>query len=200
NDCRRALDEDSVFSEAKLNDLMSVYKGAANDSIGIVSNEGRLFAAPVINSADGKGAEIRADPKEWGPFVNRTYTDGALTSLDIPAAQIGFAISSQQLALAEGNRKVEIRLVTTDNAALAGGGFDLFVTTQKGWRKITGITTTVGALGDGVTAAVVIAFQLDPKDPAITPFDPAVHDGQLAVGLPAARIMLQNDPAQPYLY
>jgi hypothetical protein len=200
NDLLCALDEDTVFSQAKLTDLMSVYKGAANDSIGTVSNEGRLFAAPVINSADGTGAEIKADPQEWGPFVNRTYTDGALTSLEIPAAQIGFAISSQQLAIAEGNRKVEFRLVTTGNAALAGGGFDVFVTTQKGWRKLTGITTAVGVLGDGITAAVIIAFQLDQKDPAITPFDPAVHDGQLAVGLPAARIMLQNDPAQPYLY
>ena len=170
------LQQEQVFNKAKVERLMGVYKGdlspdgkdnitSATDLV-ISNNAGRLFAAPVANSADGMGAAFTGTSKEWHPFVNKQYTDGKLTGIDMPYAQIGFAIASHYLFLNEGERKITLRLATNNNGALNPLKFECYLTTAKNWYKIesqlsfnnikpnSGATTPNLAKGaDGATAA-----------------------------------------------
>ncbi len=54
-----SLDKDTVFNKATIAALMNVYKGDVDDKTGSISNKGRLFAAAIANSQDGKGAELK---------------------------------------------------------------------------------------------------------------------------------------------
>lgn len=60
----------------------------------------RLYASPMANSSDGEGAEIENAYMSWKPFGDSGR----------PLADIGFAVTSPVLFMAEGNRKVTITL------------------------------------------------------------------------------------------
>src|SRR5690606_6372381 len=72
-----AMDRDVVFNKAKVASLLAV------------TNQGRLFASPLTNSADGLGAIFNATA--------------------MPKAAIGFALASHYLYLTEGERLVNIK-------------------------------------------------------------------------------------------
>ena len=61
---------------------------------------GLLHQSDMANSADGQGAEIDTDSKSWDPFGNNTRKKAGL----------GFALASPILNLAEGMRKVTLKL------------------------------------------------------------------------------------------
>ena len=67
-------------------------------------HNGRLFASPVANSDDGLGAPLTSADGSWHPFFNKIYVDGALAEIRMPKAEIGFAIASHYLLMAEGSR------------------------------------------------------------------------------------------------
>lgn len=194
------LDKDSVFNRAKLSQRMAVYLGSVGDDIVPVVNDQRLFAASVIDSADGLGAKLESEFGEWHPFVNRTYVDGKLQSVDLPRAQIGFAVASHYLAMAEGERRFTLRLSTSANATVQAANWDVFVTSPKGWTQIVSPSKSVGVLEDGLTAAVEIACLLDELQPAITDYNAEIHGGALGVALPVAKVLLRNTPDQSYGY
>ncbi|MCK6641932.1 MAG: baseplate J/gp47 family protein [Bacteroidia bacterium] len=71
-------------------------------------NHWRVYASPIANSSDGVGGEIETEEKRWRIFgAPEENSEGAA---DRPQAQIGFAIASPLLFLAEGTRQVEIKL------------------------------------------------------------------------------------------
>src|SRR5262249_27757704 len=78
-----------VLNRGKVEALMSVYREG-----------GRLFFAPVANSADGLGAELdQADPS-WPPFGHA----------QLPRAPVGFALASPVLRLQEGERAITVEI------------------------------------------------------------------------------------------
>ena len=194
------LTKDVVFNKARASRFLAVYRGSARDNIGAVVNEGRLFASPVVNSADGLGAEIKTAAKEWHPFINRTYRDGDLISLDGPRAIIGFALASAHLDLSEGQRAVTVRLACSNNAAVAAAPWEVQLTTEKGWHAVSGVLSSVGTLAGSVTACVNLSFTLDPLAPAITNYNAAVHSGSLGVTLPVAKFVLSQPAEAAYAY
>lgn len=199
-DVAYTLDRDVVFNKAQVAGLLSVYKGTTADQIGTVNNQGRLFAAPVINSADGLGAELTSPYKEWHPFVNKQRDDaGALTAINIPKAAIGFAIASHYLYLTEGQREVKVKLVTSNNGLLAAIRTDCYLTTEKEWLKVDGVAVTTTTTSDG-TACVQLAFTLNGDVPPIVNYDPAVHGGVFSRRIPTLKVYLNNDDAQEYQY
>jgi hypothetical protein len=195
------LEKDVVFNKGKVASLMAVYQGTANDNIGSVTHDRRLFAAPVINSADGLGAKLTSSNGEWHPFVNRTFIDGDLISIDAPPARIGFGIASHYLALAEGERNVAIRLKTSADDIMTEPHFEIYLTTEKGWHQAPGdLSFAIGTFSDNITSCIELSFTLSPLDPPITNYDPAVHGENLDVSIPVAKIVLRNDPNEPYEY
>lgn len=204
-----ALDKETVFNKAKVAKLMSVYRGAASgiggkppaDDIPPVNNQGRLFAAPVINSADGLGKEIKTPNKEWHPFVNKTFEDGRLVAIDIPKAAVGFAVASPYLFLAEGDREINVKLSLApfSDPLPATIHLDAYLTTAKGWLQVAAaasVETISGGLKDAITVKIVLGGEV----PAITNYDAKVHSGTFKSNLPMLKIYLTNSDTQPYEY
>lgn len=206
-DMQYELDRDTLFNKAKVGRLMSVYRGNANgaDSYDIpygphINNNGRLFAAPVINSADGLGAEIKTDNKAWHPFVNKRFEEGKLVDIVMPEAVIGFAVASSQLYLTEGERDVFINFITEGTAPFAASlQADCYVTTEKGWLQIPD-----AAIKKSKTTKVVdctsVYFSLKGDAPAIVNYDPEVHGGSFNCTTPLVKVLLKNSPDTDYTY
>jgi hypothetical protein len=204
-----ALDADTVFNQAKVAKLMSVYRGAGEgigakppaDNIGAINNEGRLFAAPVANSADGVGAEIKTLTKEWHPFVNKTFDDGKLVSIDAPKAQVGIAIASSYLALAEGDREIQLKLSLAPFSEPLPSTlrFDAYLTTTKEWLKVTA-TASVQTLASGLKDSITVKIVLSGEQPAITNYVQKVHGGTFKSALPIVKLYLSNTDTQAYQY
>lgn len=96
---------DQAFNKAEVAALKSLYRDA----------NGRFYASPVANSADGKGAEILHPDGRWKPFgTPKTLFPEA----DRSAAVLGFAIGSPALALGEGLRKITLTLLLKPQAGL----------------------------------------------------------------------------------
>lgn len=201
------LDADTVFNQAKVAKLMSVYRGSAVsvegapplDDIGAVNNEGRVFASPIANSADGLGAEIRTDDKSWRPFAQKTFVDGALQSIDAPKAALGFAISSSYLSLAEGDREIRVtlHLDTLATPLPASLRFDAWLTSPKKWLQANATVQTTSTQS-GATDTIIITLALDGSTPAVSNWDPKVHGESLGALLPTLKIYLTNDDEHPY--
>jgi hypothetical protein len=210
-----ALEKEESFNKAKVTALKSVYKGnslsiypnkddhaVSEINPTVVDNEGRLFASPVMNSADGLGKELKTEQKEWHPFVNKVYKETKLTDIAMPNAQIGFAVASHYLYLSEGERKVILRLGTNGNAALTNKEFRCFVTTSKGWFAIPPtdiVATKVSAMSNG-QACAEIQFNLHGDAPPVVNYQAALHGGLFQVEIPVLKLVLKNEDSAPYKY
>lgn len=202
------LDNDAVFTKAKVAQLKTFYKAANSDSIytgGALTqdNTNRVFASPITNSEDGSGAELTSANKEWHPFVHKVFKEAQLKTISMPKAQIGFALASHYLYLTEGERKVFIRFVLSNNAALDGKHIECYLTTDKGWYKVDNslvISSASKKLSDGITDCSEISFTIPGSAPAITNYNVKVHGGTYNVAVPLLKIYLVNDDLLPYEY
>ncbi len=76
-----------------------------------------LYCAPVANSLDGKGAPFGEGMADWALFGEEQYKSGRVT---MEYADIGFAISSPMLMLAEGKRIVRITIEFSEDSRALG--------------------------------------------------------------------------------
>lgn len=112
NDLRYTVDKDIVVNQAKVESLKAVFSNnrviAAGDPLPY--NHHRIYASGVANSADGNGAEIEGDEKSWKIFgkPSQLLTIPSPGNTGRSQADIGFAIASPVLFLAEGKRKITI--------------------------------------------------------------------------------------------
>lgn len=204
-----SLIKDTTFNQAQVAKLMSVYRGASAgingkaplDNIGAVNNEGRLFAAPAINSDDGLGAEIKTEKKEWQPFVGKSFQDGNLVSINIPKAAVGFAVASSYLALAEGDREIQVKLNLKPYSGTlpANIHFDGYLSTAKKWLPVS-VSSSVETLGGGVKDALILKIELDGNAPAITNYNSKIHGGTFNATVPVLKLVLNNDDSRKFEY
>jgi hypothetical protein len=143
-----------------------------------------VLAAPVTNSADGKGEPIKGEDKSWSPF-------GPQTSQNL--ATFGFAIASHLLFLQEGNRLVTLDIEATQNLPANDYLFAITPTVQltgeKGWEE-----ATVMAFGKNYNNPKRFWLQclLSPKATAIVPFNPAVHQEVYDTPFPLMRVLFAS--------
>jgi hypothetical protein len=202
-------DADSVINKAKATSFKSVYIGNSADSVyypGTTNirqnNSGRIFASPVANSADGLGAELTSENKEWQPFVSKVYKDAVLDSIAMTMAQIGFAVASHYLYLTEGERKVYLRLITNPHGVLDGKRIECWLTTEKEWYKVDSpvISSASRYFSDGMTPCTEISFTIPGSVPAICNYNAGVHGGNFGCTLPVLKIYLINDDSSVFEY
>ncbi len=197
-----SLNVETIFNKAKVTSLSAVYTGIATDDYGKVVNNGRMFAAPIINSADGLGAELTSVNKEWHPIASRTYVEGEVVNINMPMAEIGFAVASHYLYLQEGVRKIMLRVATSNDTVLENKQYAVYLTTEKEWYRVTSaVTVDAGTtMNNGTEACAEFSFTLTGDEPAIVNYNPEVHGGTLNINVPVMKIMLVNDPAIAYEY
>lgn len=197
------LANETSFNKAAVKSLRAVYIGtAADDDMPGSSFNGRMFAAPITNSADGAGAELTTESKEWHPFANKIYANGDVLDIKMPLAEIGFAIATHYLFLQEGERKIMLRLETDNNAALLNKHYAVYLTTEKEWYKVASTVTvdTNNHLNKGTEPCVEFSFTLTGDEPPITNYSAKVHGGTLNVNVPVMKIVLLNDETVSYEY
>jgi hypothetical protein len=204
------LDNDHTFNKGAVAELRSLYMATAKDSVNdhaggttVVQqeNDGRLFAAPIANSADGIGGEIKTPLKEWHPFANKGFSNGLFKGLNMPKAEVGFAIASHYLHLSEGSRKIILKLVTNNNSGLSGKHFDCYVTTAKGWLKTLDPEITVApGTSAAATPCAQITVSLDGSQPSVAPYNAAIHGGTFGRLLPVIKLVLRQEDSVAYEY
>ncbi len=104
--------DDIVVNQAKVEHIRSFLRDDENQQIKM---------APIANSKDGLGEKLDEDSQYWWPFgyFQNPDTEAAqLPYLELPDAELGFAIASPILKLKGGNRKVEIRFSYKNSGAL----------------------------------------------------------------------------------
>ncbi len=97
-DAHFAVDRDLVANTAVVAELKKLYRHPIDDEP-LPLERDRIFAAPTANVGES-----------WDPFADRLFQDGALTSIAMPPAEVGFAIASHYLWLAEGTRRITVEL------------------------------------------------------------------------------------------
>lgn len=187
-----ALARETVFNQAKVAQLMSVYQSKAY---------GRLYAAPVADSLDGMGKALKEEDPAWHPFGNKTFTAGALKSIDMPEASIGFAVASPLLYLNEGDREIQLALNLANLTGVLPPALklDTLLTTARGWLpadNTIAFTTRSYTSSD----AIILTIRLDGNAPAVANYNAKVHGGTFARALPVLKVMLRQEEGENYPY
>jgi tetratricopeptide (TPR) repeat protein len=194
-----ANDRDLVANQARVGALKTVYRHkntSPNDSL--PNQHDRLFASPVTNSDDGLGAELTTVDQSWHPFFNKIYEDGNLTEIRMPKAEIGFAVASHYLWMAEGTRTV--RLTFTASGATPGFPAEAkeevlcLLTAEKGWIEKT--ADTFKRQGGALT----LEFKLSGDDPPVTPYLAKTHGYTFDTDLPLLLVKLRHGPNDLFIY
>lgn len=192
-------DRDFVANRATVAALHTVYR---HDNEPVSSgglHAGRVFASPHPDSADGLGEPLGTADGAWHPFYNKIYQDGALQSIQMPQARIGFAIASHYLQMAEGNRGIWIAMnVEHYTGALFqnwANAVHCRLSTDKGWIEKTPVIWLAIS-----NTTWWLYLELDGSDPPITGFDPKVHGYDIGSALPVLELVLAQNEASPYAY
>lgn len=201
------LDKDAVFNKAKVSQLKTFYKAVSEDSFidpltGLLQdNTNRVFASPISNSDDGLNPALTSPNKEWQPFVHKVFKDAVLESIAMPKAVLGFALASHYLYLTEGERKVFIRFVLSDNSILNGKSLKCYLTAEKEWYKVDSVAIASNKLlSDHDTNCAEISFTIPGSAPPIVNYDASKHGGTFNVSLPMLKIILVNKNDSAYEY
>ncbi|TND08164.1 MAG: hypothetical protein FD123_2558 [Bacteroidetes bacterium] len=113
-DLRYAVDKNIVVNQATVESIRALFVNnkAVPPGDPRPLNSFRLYASPVANSADGKGAEIEDEEKSWKTFGKPAGIAlvGSPGDTGRDQAEIGFAVASPVLFLGEGTRIVTLTL------------------------------------------------------------------------------------------
>lgn len=195
-----ANESDVVANKGVVASLKTVYRHGAEVPASGDDDQGRLFASPIANSADGLGAPLTTPDLSWQPFYGKRYVDGALASIDMPPAQVGFAVASHYLLAAEGVRYFFVRLALHD-ALPAGTYLDLsgdvqcLLTTPKGWMA----KDPLYFMSEG-NQSLDLLLALTGADDAVAPYSSKVHGYNFDTALPLLMVTLKQDAKRHYAY
>jgi len=168
------LDQDFVVNRARVAQLMALQRPRIGSGGAVLP-----LASPVANSRDGQGEELPKDDPQWPPFG----PPGAAT------ARVGFALADRQLFVREGKRTIAV-IVQPDTALALGafsGGIKASLSAEKGWLDISDPGRLLATTFLGLLVFVIV---VEGEDPAIVPYDPAVHGPGYTVTEPILKIEL----------
>lgn len=195
-----ANDHDFVANEAKVAALKTVYRhveekeGTAESD----KHQERLYASPVADSDDGMGAELTSLDKSWHPFHNKMYQDGELSGINMPRAEVGFALASHYLLLAGGTRKITLSFTVSGDISKFTGEHKEDVicqlTSEKDW--IEGTVSKFRVESNVPTLEV----ELSGAHPAVTPYVVKTHGYNFATNLPVLLVKLKHQDEVEYIY
>lgn len=191
-------DRTTIINPASVAEIKTVYRHQNLPGDTLPGQDQRLFAAPVADSDDGLGAELTNADQSWHPFFHKQYLNGQLSEIRMPTAEVGFALASHYLFLAEGERTITLDCsvaagftgLTTDRAEDLG----CFLTTEEGWLELT--PTTFKRTGTNLQ----LSLGLSGSAPPITAYDPQIHGYAFTRGLPVLRCQLRHRSGHPYRY
>lgn len=195
-------DRDFIANKAKVAALKTVYRhdGEVVAGLGVnaAKQSGRYYASPVADSEDGLGAKLTNEEQSWHPFFNKRYSNAQLDSIAMPEAELGFAIASHYLWLAEGERTITLEFQLSGSPA--GNSPELKnaivcqLTGEDDWFEIP--ATTFVRSGNSIK----FELRLDGAAPAVTPYSEKVHARGFKTSLPVLMIRLKHRADSVFAY
>jgi hypothetical protein len=201
-----ANDHDVVVNQAKVVALKTLYRHSDENIGAIITNSvyndkfrassrhlflhnnfnhGRIYALPVANAGD----------QSWHPFFNKVYNEGVLQEIQMPEAEIGFAVASHYLLLAEGHRTITVQFTLAD--ALSEFTEDhrddvtCSLTTAKGWLTGDNVTCSFKTSARNLNVLELI-IELSGDAPAIAPYAGNIHGYSFGTNLPVIVVTLKH--------
>ncbi|WP_438426387.1 hypothetical protein [Aquimarina macrocephali] len=191
--------KETVLNKAKIKHLSALYFGGEEDNIDPnTKNAGRLFAAPVINSADGLGEKLEDNVIAWHPFHIKKYENAELTAINMPKAEIGFAVASHFLRLKEGLRIITMEVFLGESVSITNFNYKAYITTEKEWLEIDSPEPAKDTLNGKTRFTFTFTIPAD-KDPIVA-YNKDVHLGNLTATEPVLKIVLEHQDDQPFIY
>lgn len=184
-DVQFALDRDLAANKATVAEIKSLYRHRNTSAAETLPfDDKRIFADPVANEGES-----------WHPFASKHYADGQLRDIDMLPAEIGFAIASHHLWLAEGDRVIGLSIdpttpLSAESPAPQPDDLRCRLTTAKGWLETAVAELSLSDKG------VQVLLHVMPNDPAITPYDPAVHGYGFDTTQPVLLITLRHQQSE----
>lgn len=180
------VEKDVVLNKARVTDIRAVFANIHNvlptDSGSVVWDH-HLFASPVANSGDGIGGDFTNEQADWRTFGRPETSDSAA---DRPLGDIGFAIASPQLFLAEGIRTVTLTFSGSGTnllSSLPDGSFRVFFSGEKDW--IEGVNPV--AVTDGLQVT------LQAEQEAVVAYNAASLLDPFETAYPVMKVLLNPD-------
>ena len=151
--------------------------------------KGRIYASPLANTTD----------QSWHPFFNKLYNEGVLQKINMPEAELGFAIASHYLLLEEGGRIITVEFTLASPLSgfsqEHGNAVECSLTTKKGW--LTAEEVTFRAITD---QQLQVQITLNGNAPAITPYSSKVHGYVFDTELPVLVVKLRYLDNSNFIY
>lgn len=169
------VDRDLVANEAAVEQVARLYRNPSPEPL--ASDRDRVYADVV-----------EPDAASWHPFAEKQFQDGVLTSIAMAEGEIGFAIASHYLWMAEGARAVSVQFDVASGSSAVPPALHVrcLLTTEKGWLEARDVSL---GKGDGLTLNIGITAD----EPAITPYAPAVHGYSFGTSMPVLLVLLRHD-------
>lgn len=192
-------DKDIVVNQAQVKEVKALFMDITSTTANLFN---RIYASPVANSADGKGAELEGSEPRWRTFGR---PDVLGTGTERLLADVGFAIASPVLKMSEGRRTVSITITFAETPAVVASflstynlanAFQLLLSGEKGWID-TGVDSAQTLYNyttlNGRT--LEITRTLTEAAPAVTAYNAKVLKDTFNTKWPVAKIVLNTAAA-----
>jgi hypothetical protein len=187
---------DLTINKAKVKELKTLFLEKINEE-----TIGRLYASPVANSADGKGKTFTNPESAWpamGYFSPAFDDAGNIINKIGEEAQIGFAIASPQLYLAEGEREITIDFTFKEKVDPVEMDLTVMLTGEKGWVRFDNIKAQYP---DEIPGKKILraAIPLLVSEQAIVGYDINVHADVFQTSYPVIKFILPDSTSYNFL-
>ena len=202
------LEKDIVVNKTTVEYLKAVFANI-NDSYTSLStypdNDHRIYLSDVVNSSDGEGGDIETDEKSWNTFGEPSFpnidtTGSKQKDADRLQAQIGFAVTSPILFLAEGIRKITIKFTFPSNLAVSLSD-DHFVVKLSGEKEWIIPETNASDRTEAVGKEIIITRTLSEAQDAVLAYNKDELDLPYDTKWPIICVELNTEKAySPFIY
>jgi hypothetical protein len=163
---------DTIINHAQILQLRSVFAPSLSPAM--------LKVAPIANSSDGLGAKFEHGQEQWCAFGHA----------QLPATEIGFALSSSILQLAEGLRLINVNIMLTEPVSTQilslNSVFKVFLSGEKGWTPSQFASASLNG------KVLSLTIELAPNIPAIVPYLPKLHGFSLDTTEPVMQCVVDT--------
>lgn len=194
------IDKDIVINTAKIKEVKALFLDKISSSTALYS---RLYASPVANSADGKGMALEGAEPRWKTFGKPSLLGPGTERI---GAEIGFAMASPILNMAEGSRTITIKLTFAENQNVVDNFIssydlnDIFSVKFSGEKEwIEPIAGSSPSSTTRIGSTIVITRTITETQPAIVSFSAEALKELYRTKWPVVKVLLSN-AAQAYAY
>jgi hypothetical protein len=203
------ITDDLTVNRAKIAHLRTVFI----NSLATKEEDRKVYYAPAANTQDGIAKALNADNRVWNAFGPKPKPQATCSVVDnsivLPTAQIGFAVASPVLLMAEGIRKITLTLksdtplpILSESAISIPTGFALKIQLSgaKAWIDVKKDATvsindkdekTISISASTNTLTIVAILGADEKN-AVVNFNPNKLDGDYKTTSPVMRCWITN--------